>query len=75
MKKLFAIMVVLATIASCQININGGKAVVCEGPVVEKEMEGLTGYEGITVNGSIDLYFSQASTYSVSVKANEEVYD
>ena len=76
MKKLFVIAATMAFIASCMnVNFNGGKAVVCEGPVVEKEMEGLTGYEGITVNGSIDLYFSQASTYSVSVKANEEVYD
>ncbi len=76
MKKLFVIAAAMAFIASCMnVNFNGGKAVICKGPVVEKEMEGLTGFEGITVNGAIDLYFSQSDTYSVQVKANEEVFD
>lgn len=75
MKKLFVAVTALAIVASCEINFNGGKAIICEGPVVEKEMEALTDFNAVTVNGAVDLYYSQASTYSVRVKANEEVFD
>jgi hypothetical protein len=76
MKKLFVMAAAVALLSSCiNLNINGGKAVICKGPVVEKEMEGLTDFSGITANGSVDLYFSQTSTFSVKVKANEEVFD
>lgn len=76
MKKLFVMAAALALVTSClNVNFNGGKSVSCKGPVVEKEIEGLAGFEGITVNGSVELYFSQADTCSVLVKANEEVFD
>lgn len=76
MKKLFVIAAAMALITSCMhVNFNGGKPILCKGPVVEKEMEGLSGFEGITANGAIDIYFCQGSTYSVQVKANEEVFN
>lgn len=76
MKKLFVILAAMALLSSCMnIRIGNGKVVNCNGPVVEKEMEGFTDFTGVTMNGAIDLYFSQSNTYSVTVKANEEVYE
>lgn len=76
MKKLFILMGCAALMTSCfNMNIGLGKGILCKGPVVEKEIEGLTDFNVISVNGSADLFYTQADTYSVKVEANEEVFD
>lgn len=75
MKKLFYSLCVLLVCSSCiNIHIGNGKTIRCKGPVVEKTMEGLTGFTAIVVNGSSDLTVSQSDVFSVVVTANEEVF-
>ena len=69
-------MACTAMITSCfSFNMNIGKTVSCKGPVVVKEIEGLTDFEEIVISGAANLYLQQADNYSVSVEANEEVFD
>lgn len=76
MKHFVLAMSLLASLCSCiSINIGNGKSIHCKGPVVEKTMEGLTDFNAIEVNGSSDLFFTQANEFSVVVKANEEVFE
>ena len=79
MKKVFALIIMVAGLAACTININGfgdgeKKTVKCTGEVIEKDMQ-LSGFDSIEVLGSADIDFTQASDFSVIVKANEEVFD
>lgn len=66
----------LGPVSCLNIHISGlGKnSIRCKGPVVEKSMD-FSNFSGIVVNGSSDLFLSQGDTYSVLVKANEEVFD
>ena len=52
-----------------------GKRVVCKGEVVTREISGLAGFEALMVNGAADLTFVQAEEFSVTVKANAQVFD
>ena len=79
MKKVFALIIAVAGLAACTININGfgngeNKTVRCGGDVVERDMQ-LSDFESIEVRGSADVDFIQSSVFSVVVKANEEVFD
>lgn len=78
MKQIVSILCTLAMIGcTCNVNLgNGknGKVVTCEGPVVTNSFA-FTDFDAIVVNGHADLEFTQtAETYSVSVEANEEVF-
>jgi hypothetical protein len=77
MKKVLTALCTLALVCSCTFSINGvsnGKRVVCKGPETSKSFD-FTDFTGITVNGSSDITINQGETYSVNVKANEEVFD
>lgn len=75
MKKSIYLLCALVLSVSCiNINIGNGKSVTCKGPVVVKDME-LSDFSSIVVNGHSDLNFSQADAFSVSVTANEEVFE
>lgn len=74
---LCALAVISLSAVSClniHISAGGKNSIRCKGPVVEKELE-LSGFSHIAINGHSDLFLSQADTYSVRVKANEEVFD
>lgn len=76
MKKVLIALCALAVVCSCTFSFNGlgnGKRVVCKGPEITKSFD-LSGFTGITVNGSSDLTVTQGENYSVVVKANEEVF-
>lgn len=76
MKKLIYALGVLLVSCSCiNITVGGGNGIRCKGPVVEKTMEGLTDFTGIVANGSADIFFAQADSFSVKVTANEEVFE
>ena len=77
MKKVLIALCTLALACSCTFSFDGlgnGKKVVCKGPETTKSFD-LSGFNGITINGSSDITITQGEGYSVSVKANEEVFD
>lgn len=77
MKKVLIALCALAVACSCTFSINGlgnGKRIVCKGPETTKSFD-LSGFTGITVNGSSDLTVTQGENYSVTVRANEEVFE
>lgn len=77
MKKVLIALCALAVACSCTFSINGlgnGKRIVCKGPEDTRSFD-LSGFTGITVNGSSDLTVTQGENYSVTVRANEEVFE
>ena len=62
---------------SCNLGVKlgNGKTVVCKGPEILKEMEGLTDFDAIVINGAFNLDIQQADVCGVTVKANSEVFD
>lgn len=77
MKKVLIALCTLAITCSCTFSFNGlgnGKKVVCKGPETSKSFD-LSGFSGITISGSSDITITQGESYSVSVKANEEVFE
>lgn len=73
-------MAVAAAAVSCKfVSINPSmfnkEGISCKGPVETRVMEGLEGFTAIQVNGQADIEFTQSSAFSVSVKANNEVFD
>ena len=79
MKKIFALIIVMAGMSSCIINVNGingdgNKTVRCSGEVIEKDMQ-LSGFDRIEVQGSADAEFFQGDEFKVVVTANEEVFE
>lgn len=75
MKRILLALMVLAASCSCTFNINvgNGKRVVCKGPEVEQSLD-LKDFSSICINGSSDLFLSQADSFCVKIKANEEVF-
>ena len=68
-------MTILSSLSSC-LNLHfgsSGKTVRCKGPVVETSYD-FKDFNSIVVNGSSDMKISQADTFSVRVRANEEVF-
>ncbi|MBO4585233.1 MAG: DUF2807 domain-containing protein [Bacteroidales bacterium] len=77
MKKIAVLAAVAVLFTSCVIRVNNGsngKSVKCTGPVVTKVMEGLDGFNAITINGGADLEVIQADVCEVTVTANDDVF-
>lgn len=74
MKKLLSLIVLPLLIASCTININGGKTVRCTGPVEERAIELTADFQAIEINGGFDLKLVDAPC-AVAVKANNDAFD
>ena len=74
MKKVWmAIALAMVVLSSCTFKYHWRKTVVCEGEVMDRNME-LTGFDRIVVNGSADMKYVQANSDGVIVTANEEVF-
>ena len=78
MRKILSALCAFVLIScTCNVHIgNGknGKSVTCKGPVVTRSFE-LADFNAIVINGQADLEFTQTDgSFSVSVKANEEVF-
>ncbi|MBO7070768.1 MAG: DUF2807 domain-containing protein [Bacteroidales bacterium] len=74
MKKLFILTVLPLLIASCTININGGKTVKCTGPVEERTIDLTADFHAIEINGGFDLKLVDAPC-ALTVKANNDAFD
>ncbi len=75
MKK-YLIALFAVALCSCTFNVNttSGKIVRCKGPIQEKTLEELTGFNNIVVQGSADIFLVQQPECKVTVRANEEVF-
>ena len=74
-RMIIAGLVAAASLTSCVfIGTGGGKTVNCKGPVQEKSLD-LKDFDRIVVNGHADIVVSQQESFSVQVRANEEVFD
>ena len=74
MKKVWmAIALAMVVLSSCTFKYHWRKTVVCEGEVMDRNME-LTGFDRIVVNGSADMKYVQANSDGVIVTANEDVF-
>ena len=74
MKKLISLIVLPLLIASCTININGGKTVRCTGPVEERDIELSADFQAVEINGGFDMKLVD-SPCAVTVKANNDAFD
>ncbi len=75
MKKTAIILALATFLCSCtNINVNGGKTVKCGGDVIEQTMD-FSGFSCIKVEGAAQIDFSQADSFKVLVRANEEVFN
>ena len=81
MKRFLIALSVVAFLAGCTCSVNlgqgfgGGKRVVCKGPVKDRLLENLSGFDKIRVSGQADLKYVQTTDEYVRVKANAEVFD
>ena len=81
MKRFLIALSTVAVLAGCTCSVNlgqgfgGGKRVVCKGPVEDRLLDSLRGFNQIRVSGQADLKYVQNSDEYVRVKANAEVFD
>ncbi len=80
MKKIFTLIFIAGILSACNFSVNNTKVgirktVKCKGEVTTLQIDGLTGFDAIVVNGAADIKFIQDDAQSVSVKANSEVFE
>lgn len=82
MKKTVAILIAVLSLASCKfISVSPDaknifkEVVTGTGETVTVNHDMLTGFNGIRVNGSFDVKYSQTDAYSVSVTAKESLHE
>ena len=78
MKKSLLLIAAALMLCACNFNINNikvgsGRVVICNGEVVERNMD-LSGFDEVLLQGAAKVVYSQNEEFLVSVKANEEVF-
>ena len=76
MKKFICLAFAVLLCVSCfQINLNGGKHVIKgKGPVITKSFD-FKDFDAIRVRGIADIQFTQADTWEVTLKTQENIFE